>query len=183
VSVIGHQLDALSRQGCPLPWEVIVVDNGSSDGTRAVVEGFRSRLSRLAIIEAHDRHGPAYARNAGARAAGGRNIAFCDADDEVGEGWLAAVEKALRDHRAIAFRTDTRKLNGPGAARESRQVEGLQQYTYPPYLPYSGATIAVRRDLFLHLGVVSQSMLPCENAASFLPLRHSDMPTHLACEA
>lgn len=182
-AIIGHQLEALARQGCVRDWELVVVDNGSDDDTRQVVEGFRDRLPRLTVVDAHDRRGAAYARNVGARAASGENVAFCDADDEVGDGWLAAVELALREHRAIAFRTDTDKLNGGEAGRASRQVDGLQQYTYPPYLPYSGATIAIRRDLFLKLGGFDESMLACEDADFCWRLQLAGVDLHFVRDA
>ena len=170
---IGSQLEALARQGCDRDWEVVVADNGSTDGTRHVVEAYRSRLPNLVLVDASARRGAAYARNAGAQAARGENVAFCDADDEVGNGWLAAVVAALRDQEAIAFRTDTAKLNPDGGDRTIAQSEGLQPYTYPPYLPYSGSTIALRRALFLRLGGFDESMLACEDADLCWRLQHA----------
>jgi len=174
--VLGTQLEALSRQRCDEDWEVVVVDNGSRDGTRAVAERYRNRLPHLTIVEAAERRGAAYARNAGARAASGLNIAFCDADDEVADGWLQAVATALRKHRATAFRTDTAKLNGGTAERTIPQADGLQPYTYPPYLPYSGATIAMRRQLFLQLGGFDETMLACEDADLCWRLQRNGVP-------
>jgi glycosyltransferase involved in cell wall biosynthesis len=181
--VIGQQLEALTRQGCQCEWEVVVADNGSTDGTKAVVERFRHRLPRLVVIDATEKRGAAYARNAGVRAASGENVAFCDADDEVGEGWLAAVEDGLREHRAIAFRTDMRKLNPTGSERASKQIEGLQPYTYPPYLPYSGSSIALRRELHIQLGGFDETMLACEDADFCWRLQHAGVPLHFARDA
>jgi len=181
--VIGQQLEALTRQGCERDWEVVVVDNGSSDGTKAVVQRFCTRLPRLLMTDAPGRRGAAYARNVGVRLASGENVAFVDADDEVADGWLAAVERGLREHRAIAFRTDTRKLNPLGSERESRQIGGLQQYTYPPYLPYSGSTIALRRELHQQLGGFDESMLACEDADFCWRLQHAGVPLHFAHDA
>ena len=162
--VLGHQLEALVEQRCDDDWEVIIADNGSTDGTRDVADRYRDRLPNLVVVDASERRGAAYARNAGARAANGLNVAFCDADDEVDDGWLLAVAAALRENRAIAFRTDTAKLNDGVAERTIHQADGLQPYTYPPYLPYSGATIAMRRELFLDLGGFDETMLACEDA-------------------
>lgn len=181
--VIGNQLAALARQGCERDWEVIVVNNRSTDTTKAVAESFRSLLPRLLVIDAPDKPGAAHARNVGARAASGENVAFCDADDEVDDGWLAAVERGLREHRAIAFRTDTTRLNPAVAARSSRQTEGLQQYTYPPYLPYSGSTIALRRELHSQLGGFDETMLACEDTDFCWRLQHAGVPLHFVRDA
>jgi glycosyltransferase involved in cell wall biosynthesis len=173
---IGTQLDALARQRCPEAWEVVVVDNGSTDGTRAVVERYRERLQHLVMVDASERRGAAYARNTGAQAAQGENVAFCDADDEVDANWLPAVAAALREHEAIAFRTDTAKLNPGVDGRVVHQADGLQPYTYPPYLPYSGGTIAMRRALFLRVGGFDESMLACEDADLCWRLQHAGVP-------
>jgi glycosyltransferase involved in cell wall biosynthesis len=85
---IGVQLESLVRQRFDRPWEVVVVDNGSTDGTRAAVESFADRLPGLRIVDASERQGIGYARNRGVEAACGRLIAYCDADDAVSEGSL-----------------------------------------------------------------------------------------------
>lgn len=181
--VLGSQLEALARQRCPESWEVVIVDNGSSDATSIVAEAYRNRLPRLTVIQACARRGAGYARNAGARAALGANLAFCDADDVVGEEWLQATVEALREHEVIAFRIDTAKLNGGAAARTIRQNEGLQSYTYPPYLPYTGSTIALRRDLFLRLGGFDESMIACEDADLCWRIQRAGIQIHFARDA
>jgi GT2 family glycosyltransferase len=181
-SVLGTQLEALTRQICPEEWDVVIVDNGSSDDTRAVAEAYRDRLPRLTLVDARARTGAAYARNAGVFAATGTNVAFCDADDEVAEGWLAATVTALQEHEAIAFRIDTAKLNR-GEERTIHQAEGLQPYTYPPYLPYSGSTIALRRELFLRLGGFDETMIACEDADFCWRIQRAGVPIHFASDA
>jgi glycosyltransferase involved in cell wall biosynthesis len=181
--VLEAQMEALARQRCDAAWEVVIVDNGSTDDTRAVAERYRTKVPQLSIVEARERCGAAYARNTGARAAEGLNVAFCDADDEVEEGWLAAVADALRDHQAIAFRTDTAKLNHGAVERTIRQSDGLQLYTYPPYLPYSGGTIAMRRELFLKLGGFDETMLACEDADLCWRVQHAGLPLYFARDA
>jgi GT2 family glycosyltransferase len=75
--------------------ELLVVDNGSRDGTAAVLQRYGSRIVRLD----ESTRGPAAARNAGLRAAGGEVVAFTDADCRVDPDWLAAIVAPLADPR------------------------------------------------------------------------------------
>ena len=63
-------------------WELIVVDDASTDGSLAEVERVVGRNSRTRILRREKNSGlPAVARNEGIRAAGGKYVAFLDADD------------------------------------------------------------------------------------------------------
>jgi glycosyltransferase involved in cell wall biosynthesis len=73
--------------------EVIVVDDGSSDGTGEVLRRFANDRVRV-IVQANG--GPSAARNAGIRAASSRYIAFLDSDDLWLPTYLTAVSTALQ---------------------------------------------------------------------------------------
>jgi GT2 family glycosyltransferase len=147
-ATLPAQLEALSRQSWPGEWEVIVADNGSSDRSRDIVESYRGRVPGLRLVDASDRRGQAHARNMGAAAATGDAFLFCDADDEVGAGWLAAMGRALAVHDFVACRYDQEKLN-PVAVRRTHlnpQKDGLTRYDYPDFLPHAGGGgLGVRR--------------------------------------
>jgi glycosyltransferase involved in cell wall biosynthesis len=165
--VIGEQLTALSRQEWDRPWEVIVADNGSTDGTAAVVEKHRGNLPHLRWVDASGRRGAAYARNAGVAAARGRAIAFCDADDQVGSGWLAAMGNALDRHGFVAARIDLAKLNPPQLVHgiKNPQESGLQRIDYPPYLPHAGgSTLGVSRAAHEAVGGFDEAVQYVEDA-------------------
>ncbi len=159
-ATLGEQLEALARQNWSGEWEVIVADNGSTDDSRGIAARYAERLP-LRIVDASARRGAGFAYAAGAAAATGDALLFCDADDVVGEGWLAAMAAALAVHDFVAAACDMEKLNEPWvrATRANTQKTGLQQYHYPPFLPHAGgSTLGVKRALFEAIGGFDQSL-------------------------
>jgi len=90
-ATIGRTLAGLATQRLEVGFEVIVVDDGSTDATAELA--CASTLKPLVVVA--DGAGPAAARNAGAAVARGAALAFVDADCEPEPGWLAAGLAAL----------------------------------------------------------------------------------------
>ncbi len=97
--------DRLRRHGARA--EVLVVDNDSSDGTRAAVEAFDARVRWLYCSD----RGAARARNRGARAASGEVLVFLDADSRLPENALSRVLAHCR-RRRIAGISGLGRLDG-----------------------------------------------------------------------
>jgi glycosyltransferase involved in cell wall biosynthesis len=158
---IGEQLEALARQEWAEPWEVVVLDNGSTDETLAVVEPYRGRLPRLRVVEASAKRGQAHALNRGAAEAEGEWLAFADADDVVGERWLPALAEALAGHEFVAARQEDSLLNEPWV-RETRErvfTEGLPQTWFHPRVAFCGAgCIAIHKRLHEQVGGFDESL-------------------------
>lgn len=90
-ATLGATLAALAAQDRSEPFEVVVVDDGSDDDTRAVAAG-----AALDVTVVRERGvGPGPARNAGVAAASGDLLAFTDADCVPTPGWLRAGVAAL----------------------------------------------------------------------------------------
>lgn len=88
-------LVALSTQTARGRFEIVVVDNGSSDGTPAVVDDQRSRgLDVRRLFVADPNRGKA--RNAGIASAAGATLIFCDDDTVAPPGFVAAHLDARR---------------------------------------------------------------------------------------
>lgn len=79
-----------------LMWEVVVVDNGSTDNTAEVVEQFADRLPVRRAFEPEA--GLSNARNRGVAEARGAYICWTDDDVELDDGWLAAYAAAFKRH-------------------------------------------------------------------------------------
>ncbi len=163
---LGTQLAALAAQRWPHPWEAIVADNGSTDGSPRVVAEYRERMPNLRSVDAAGRRGPGHARNAGAAAATGDAFLFCDADDEVAPGWLVALGEALAEHPFVTSRYDDEKLNSPRIRQihGNPQGRGLIPYDYPPYLPHAGGGgLGIRRRLHQSIGGFDESLPALED--------------------
>lgn len=76
---IGRAVDSIRNQTFR-DWELIIVDDGSTDGTAGAVSGVDDRIK----VVQQENHGCYAARNTGLRIGTGRYITFMDSDDE----WL-----------------------------------------------------------------------------------------------
>lgn len=185
-TTIGAALEALAGQEWDQPWEAVVVDNRSSDGTRAVAEAFRGRLPNLQVVDASRRQGRSYARNVGAAASGGEAIAFTDADDVVEGGWVRAMGAALACHDCVACRMDDTQLNTARqrAMRANNQREGLQPYKNPPFLAHAGgSSLGLRRRLFELMGGFDENLGLLEDTDLCWRAQLAGYPIHFVAEA
>lgn len=158
---LAVQLEALAEQKWSEPWEVLLSDNGSTDDSVAIARQYENRLPNFQIIDASEIRGPSYARNMGAKAAVGESLAFCDADDKVAPGWVAAMGNALLKYDFVTCRFEAKKLSDPFAlqARMCPQEHGLQTYDYPPFLPHAAsAGLGVKRAIHETVGGFNESM-------------------------
>ncbi len=88
-NVIGRVLESLQRQTFT-DFEVIVVDDGSTDDIESVVKGFKS-----VKFKKQEHKGPAAARNLGIETAAGEIIAFTDTDCIADDDWLKNIDRCF----------------------------------------------------------------------------------------
>ena len=96
-TLLGETLDVLarSRTSPRLRWDVIVIDNNSTDDTRAVVEARQPGYPAPLTYLREGRQGRSAALNAGIRATTAPLLLFTDDDVRVDEGWIEAGVHAL----------------------------------------------------------------------------------------
>ena len=131
-AVIGACLDAIASQRAAPPYDIVVVDNGSSDGTASIVCGHPAG----ARLVSEPRPGSYAARNTGIAAATGQIVAFTDADCTPDPGWLAAA--------CAAIDTGADIIGGRIAMHRSPRPTVAERYDRAVYLR--------QEDLVLHHG-------------------------------
>lgn len=94
---LGRALRAVLSQAPGVAYEVIVVDNNSSDATRDVVAGKLDNFPNLRYLF-EPRQGLQFARNTGLVAASAPLIAFTDDDVHVGPEWVGTIKRAFDEH-------------------------------------------------------------------------------------
>ena len=147
------QLDALLAQQWSGTWEVVVTDNGSTDGTADVVRRYGAADRRIRLIDAGSRPGLNACRNAGAAAGRGRSFALCDADDLVGDGWVAAMGEALRHHEFVTGPLELDRLNPEWLAASRGRSEERGLPTFYGVFPFAhGNNLGLRRAVWERLG-------------------------------
>lgn len=116
--VIGRAIESVKQQSFQ-DWELIVVDDGSTDGTVEAIDTTDSRLRVLRQANA----GASAARNAGIAASRGRYIAFLDSDDEWLPHFLALTCAFLEHHPEEAFvATEFMERSSDGSRIQDRSI-------------------------------------------------------------
>ncbi len=163
--LIARALDSVFAQELD-DQEVIVVDDGSTDNTDAVLRRYEPRI-RL-IRQANK--GPGAARNAGARVATGKYIAFLDSDDLWFPWTLASYARIIADHaepsiiagQILSF-ADEAQLRSVAPA--PLKIERFADYfASSHHNRYCGSgQMCVRRDLLLASGGFSERLIVAED--------------------
>ena len=91
-------LASLRAQRTDLPMEVLIVDDGSEDGTSAKARRWQDRFARFRVIQQPSNGGAARARNVGIEAAQYDWILTCDADDTSRFNRVEALRRAASIH-------------------------------------------------------------------------------------
>jgi glycosyltransferase involved in cell wall biosynthesis len=155
-TTIDEQLGALARQTFEGAWEVIVVDDASTDGTANIARRWSEVLPLVMVRESVESR--ALACNTGARIARSPLLAFCDADDAVSETWLAAIVGVLERHGMATGPIDLAKLNPPETYSWRGDAGWQRLPDWHRFLPTAlGCNLGIRRELFDQMGGFDQA--------------------------
>jgi glycosyltransferase involved in cell wall biosynthesis len=160
---LASQLEALAKQKWGNEWEIIISDNGSTDNSRQIVESFKNKLPNLRVVDAGDKRGAAHARNVALQAAESDRFAFCDADDQVGDGWVASIGEALGKYDVGVSGFDDEKLN----QQWLRKLWNTSNDGPKPVLGFLPAAatygLGITRRVYERVGAFDESLLRMED--------------------
>ena len=168
-ALLPETLDAILSQQPP-PAEVIVVDDGSTDGSVAMLG---ARFSGRVVVETVTNCGDLVARNVGLGLARAPLVAFCDSDDVWQPGFLAAMSALWQAEPATRVAFSDFRILREGVLEERRKFDtapagfwsdlhelapGLAVFTAPiverviTFQPFFSSCIVVDRAFLLDLG-------------------------------
>jgi glycosyltransferase involved in cell wall biosynthesis len=172
----ARQLSAALRSLAALrstrPWELVLVDNGSTDETPHIIDRFRNHFGQAMVTLVHRRGGLGSARNAGWKAAAGEIIVFTDDDCYPAEDFLDAVALCFREDARLGFVGGRVLLFDPTDYPITIQESTVRTEVRPgDFLPAGlihGANLAARRAALEAVGGFDSrfgagSLFPCED--------------------
>ncbi len=167
---IGATLGSVFAQSCE-DYEVIVVDDASTDGTTTVVRGFDERVRLFEQANA----GPGAARNVGIEQARGEYVAFLDSDDLWFPWTLETLRHLIEAHgrpaiisgRPVMF-ADEAELSRVSCGRAEREVYA-DYFACDPSLVLPGAGLmAARAGALRAVGGFIRERVYCEDADLYM---------------
>ncbi len=150
---IKKTLESLTKQVTDVPFEVLVIDNNSTDQTPKVAKSFQDQLNLKVILETTQGRGPARAR--GFKEANSEIILSLDADTIVPPNWVDALVKNLTSD--VVATTTTCRVNDLGAMRNAifNVLQPVTMRLYKLFLGHfwlNGFSCAIRKDIYYKAG-------------------------------
>lgn len=146
-------LESLSTLQPGVPFEVIVVDDGTPEPIEPHIASLQAKMD-LKVIRI-DNGGPARARNLGAASAQGENLVFLDDDCTVAPDWLESLHRALQStpRAAVGGKTINVLADNPYAVASQLLVDYLYDYfsTTSPGSFFTTNNLSLSRVGFLEL--------------------------------
>ncbi len=161
-------LESIFSCGAQSDFEVVVVDNCSSDGTAAYLAAMMKKEPRLRVVFNEANHGFAGGNNDGLRIASGDTLILLNSDCIVTKNWIEKLRAPLQQDPAVGLTGpvsnsvgNEQKIFTRGATREEIMEEGLAWVSNSNGASFdtdmlSFFCVAMRRDVFDRVGVLDE---------------------------
>jgi glycosyltransferase involved in cell wall biosynthesis len=180
--VLPRALESLLDQDHdPARYEIVAVDNNSTDGTRQTIESFAAKAPNLRYVFEPEQGLP-YGRNTGIRVARAPLIATTDDDVRVSRHWVSTIARLFADHPEAAC-VGGKVLPNPSGpwpgwlTREHWSPLALLDYGDVPFhvngtrrLCLIGANVAYRREVLDRIGMFAPHMSSAQDHELLLRL-------------
>ncbi len=164
-SSIIRALDSLKNQTYRV-FEIIVVNDGSTDNSRANVEEYCLRNPNINIILINQLNGGvSKARNAGLKIANGEYIAFLDSDDEWVPSKLEIQLKVFQLHTECSFLGGL--INDP-ATRDKGKLKKIELKALMFKNYFQPSTVILKRDIVKKIGFFDENQRYAEEGNYFM---------------
>ena len=170
-SVIERAIDSVLNQSFT-DFELIIVDDGSTDKTKTLLDRYDDRIQYVF----QENRGVSAARNLGVKQAKGKWLAFLDSDDEWLDKKLELQNKYIQNNPEIKIvhgneiwirngvRVNQMKKHAKGGGDQF--LRSLELCLISP------STVALRKDLYCHLGGFHEDFVVCEDYDLWLKITH-----------
>ena len=157
--LIKQTIESIMDTPCQLPYDITVINDGSTDGCCAFLQGsHRKSRSKVKLINTTGL-GSANARNLGVQQSAGEILVFCDAHITVEQDWLELLTEGLLEGGAGAVSPGISNMNVRhavgygmtwGEHLEIKWLESTGDVAEVPIAP--GGCVAVKREIFQDVG-------------------------------
>ena len=174
VDLLRELIESIWKQTLdPSEYELIVIDNCSTDGTRALLEDMAGRAPcRMRFVVMTENRGPVHTRNLAAKMAESEILAFTDSDCAVHPSWIENGLAAFGESPAVAL------VSGPVVDKPGQAVRfftlrngagATENFTYPT------CNVFYRKSVFLALGGFDESVWLLDIANSPIECADTDL--------
>ena len=113
-------------------YEIILIDDCSSDNSKAIIQNFKKKFKNIKIINNQKNYKVSYCRNVGIKNAKGKYIIFLDSDDELKKNSFNKIEKILSKYQydlilCLEFKSNKCRIN-PKKIKQINNIDSFISY-------------------------------------------------------